>query len=52
MAFGDVRASSAVKIPSRARATMRLSRSVPLISTGTPGIVSRQTAAIVYASAP
>jgi hypothetical protein len=31
---------------------MRLSRSVPTISTGTVGIASRQIAAIVYASAP
>jgi hypothetical protein len=38
--------------PVAARATMRLSRSVPSISTRTLGDVSRQTAAIVYASAP
>ena len=50
--FGDVRASSALKLPSRARATMRLSRSVPMISTRALGSASRQTAAIGYASAP
>ena len=50
--FGAPRASSAVNVPSRARAIMRWSRSVPLISTRASGIDSRQTAASVYASAP
>ena len=47
-----MRASSAVKRPARARATMRWSRSVPWISTRVSGIESVAIAASVKASAP
>ena len=50
-ARGAPRASRA-EAAGAARATMRWSRSVPVISTRARGIASRQTAASVYASAP